>query len=213
MPSLSLSLSRFRILNRGFSNRPAAVTAAAARRTRRRYDRPAAPRSNRGARDLISRTRVDDAARYSRIVPERTRTENGAHNDASERTRACLPVCLTPASCLACLACLPACLPRSAANSPRPPRCLSREWPVYMLTLCLRVFRPLPSRAGPRLPPLSRPGTAQFPLLCALSFSFFVSVIDDLVPFSFTSSASFSLSVTTRVFAMPNKARFTLPCR
>lgn len=32
-------------------------------------------------------------------------------------------------------------LPRSV-NSPRPPRCLSREWPVYMLTLCLRVLYP-----------------------------------------------------------------------
>lgn len=49
--------------------------------------------------------------------------------------------------------------PLRSVNSPRPPRCLSREWPVYMLTLCLRVSLPLPSLAGSRLPPLSRPGT------------------------------------------------------
>jgi len=81
-------LSRFRI-SAGFRTAAtAAAEAAAARRTRRRYNRPAAPRSNRGARDLISRTR--DALLRTRRSGRARKTERAA----TERTRACLPVCL-----------------------------------------------------------------------------------------------------------------------
>lgn len=46
-------------------------------------------------------------------------------------------------------------------NSPRPPRCLSREWPVYMLTLCLRV-----SSVSPPHPPLTHDPRAALPPPC-----------------------------------------------
>lgn len=176
------------------------------------------------ARDSISRTR-GDAVPCDRLA----RTENGTHRERRSE-QACLPACLI-ACLLACLrACLPACLPRSV-NSPRPPRCLSREWPVYMLTLCLRVFLPLPNLAGSRLPPLSRPGTddpRSFPSssralyhspslsvsldVSCLSLSRRFSLLPSRLPVSL-SPLSFSLSVATRVFAMPNKARFTPPRR
>lgn len=129
----------------------------------------------------------------------------------SELTQACALACL-PAGLPACLP--PACLPRSAANSPRPPRCLSREWPVYMLTLCLRVSLPLPSR--PSSPtPLSQPGTddPQFPLPCALSFSFFVSTADAFVSFSFSLVFSLSFSFSFCSLALCPSRRQYSRCR
>lgn len=111
----------------------------------RRYNRSAgSPLADRSARDLISRTRAETQCVKLRLVGA------GAHEKRSAQRRservyasllACLPDCLTPASCL----------PVSfGGEQPAASRCLSREWPVYMLTLCLRVFRPLPSRASPR---------------------------------------------------------------
>lgn len=82
----------------------AAVEAAAARRTRRRYNRSAgSPLADRSARDLISRTRAETQCVKLRLAGA------GAHEKRSAQRRservhasllACLPDCLTPASCL-----------------------------------------------------------------------------------------------------------------
>lgn len=96
---------RFRI-SAGFRTTAgtAAVEAAAARRTRRRYNRSAgSPLADRSARDLISRTRAETQCVKLRLAGA------GAHEKRSAQRRservhasllACLPDCLTPASCL-----------------------------------------------------------------------------------------------------------------
>lgn len=122
--------------------RSASAAAAVARRTR-------ADTRLSGGYDLKGRRARFNKSNTTDRQMKHARTENGATKRARANTSLLLPVCL-PACLPACLP--PAWLPRSAANSPRPPRCLSREWPVYMLTLCLRVSLPLPSRSSPTPP-------------------------------------------------------------
>lgn len=96
--------SEFRAGFRTTAGTAAAVEAAAARRTRRRYNRSAgSPLADRSARDLISRTRAETQCVKLRLAGA------GAHEKRSAQRRservhasllACLPDCLTPASCL-----------------------------------------------------------------------------------------------------------------
>lgn len=167
--------------------RSASAAAAVARRTR-------ADTRSSGGYDLKGRRARFNKSNTTDRQMKHARTENGATKRARANTSLLLPVCL-PACLPACL--LPGCLVRR--RTARGPHVVCLASGLFTCWLSVYAFPSL--FLADRLPPLPRPGTddSQFPLPCALSFSFFVGIVDSFVSFSLSlshlSSLSFPLSI------------------